>query len=122
MKIFILEDNKERINWFIEEFGTHHDLTIEKNTEGAKKSLLSDSFDVAMLDHDLGGEVYVDSEHEDCGMRVAEFIVENQIPLNAVIVHSWNPVGARNMYDYFIRAGYSKTFMQKFGTFDNSIF
>lgn len=71
----------------------------------------------AFLDHDLGGETYVHSGREDCGMEVVRFL-ENQNPEDYVsckfIVHSWNIDAARKMTDRLQAKGYQVT-MQPFG-------
>lgn len=57
-----------------------------------------ESIDVLFLDHDLGGEVYVDSQREDCGMEVARWLVKNPQNINTIVLHSFNPIGKHNMY------------------------
>lgn len=57
-----------------------------------------------LLDHDLGGEVYVDSNREDCGMEVVRWLVtnsrENLAKIDTIIVHSMNEPARKNMvYD-----------------------
>ena len=96
-QIFILEDNEERIKSFK---ATYHDcdLTITTTAQEAinvldRISLLV--FDLITLDHDLGGEVYCQSD-EKSGYQVAKFLSARMIPC-PVIIHSWNPVGAKNM-------------------------
>lgn len=39
---------------------------------------LSQEWDVVRLDHDLGGEVFVDSQRSDCGMEVARYLAANK--------------------------------------------
>lgn len=59
--------------------------------------------DEVHLDHDLGGEQWVDSRREDCGMEVIRFIEkmdkkerEKKFSKTRFIVHSWNlPAGQR---------------------------
>jgi CheY-like chemotaxis protein len=48
------------------------------------------------LDHDLGGEVYVDSEEYNTGMTVAKWLAKNKRDAT-IVIHSHNPAGARNM-------------------------
>ena len=57
--------------------------------------------DYLFLDHDLGGQVYVDSNEHNTGMTVAKWIVEHkeEVDIGYVIVHSFNPAGAMNMYN-----------------------
>ena len=51
------------------------------------------------LDHDLGGEVYVDTGREDTGSEVARWLSQHPefIP-NQVVLHSHNDGGVKNMY------------------------
>jgi hypothetical protein len=57
----------------------------------------------AHLDHDLGGESFVNSQREDCGMEVVRFIekmsTEDLQKLKScyIIVHSWNLPAGRVM-------------------------
>ena len=41
---------------------------------------LAESWDEVHLDHDLGGEVFVDHEREDCGMAVVRWLCERPRP------------------------------------------
>ena len=53
------------------------------------------------LDHDLGGEIMVDSTQENTGANVARWLVsesKNLEKIMNIIIHSCNPVGAENMY------------------------
>lgn len=105
MKIFILEDNPERIKSFKEKY--YDDiLTIVNNVNKAKKMLLKiDDYDFLFLDHDLEGETYVNSHNENTGYQIAKFIVENDIQIDStIIIHSLNPVGSKNMYNILEKA------------------
>lgn len=75
---------------------TTHDLTLVETSQEAIKALKEKDFDFVSLDHDLGGEVYVESG-ENTGYEVAQFIAKMKNPPPIVIVHSWNSVGARKM-------------------------
>ncbi len=96
MKILILEDDKERQRLFRENLKDHV-LTIVETSKLAIKNLTNERWDIAFLDHDLGGKVYVPSG-ENTGYEVAKFLEENEkyIP-KYVIIHSLNVVGANNM-------------------------
>lgn len=97
MKIFILEDNKERIKIF-EESLIGHELFIAKDVQEAKKILKQNNyFPLIFLDHDLENRVFVPSEEENTGYAVAKFINENNVKYSHCIIHSLNPVGASNM-------------------------
>lgn len=57
----------------------------------------TDEFDVVFLDHDLGGEVYCDSDREDTGMEVARWLAANSCSVKEVVVHTLNPGAAVRM-------------------------
>ena len=62
---------------------------------------------ILFLDHDLGGEVWVDSEREDCGMEVVRWIEVNQPPIRQIIVHTMNDGAAYNMVKKLKAAQYN---------------
>lgn len=51
------------------------------------------------LDHDLG--------EEKTGYDICKFIIENEIPLLGVILHTMNPVGRQNMKHLLTHYGYA---------------
>lgn len=68
---------------------------------------LSEKWDLIFLDHDLGGQTYVDTNSEDCGMRVADWIEEHPECLTdvaAVFVHSLNHPAGKGMTARLMRA------------------
>lgn len=71
--------------------------------------------DVLFLDHDLGGEVYVDSGREDCGMEVVRWMEKNAPTIPHVIVHTMNPYAGTEMRERLQTAGY-QTIHAPFGT------
>jgi CheY-like chemotaxis protein len=101
MKIFVVEDNKERNGVFWNTLpklfaGCH--LVIAEDVKEAKEILSRDKdWDLILLDHDLGGRVYVKSEDDNTGYQVAKFMVESGVTYKRVITHSMNPVGAENI-------------------------
>lgn len=67
---------------------------------------------VLSLDHDLGGQVFVGTEREDCGMEVVRFIESNQSVINKigrVDIHSWNIPAAEEMENRLQRLGLKVT-------------
>ena len=98
MKIFILEDDPNRIDWFKENLMTD-DLDITQDVAEAMKWLKSKEYDAVFLDHDLGGEVFVDSAEWNTGATVAQMIHETPNKVLDVVIHSWNPCGAKIMRD-----------------------
>ena len=71
-----------------------HDITHADNVVDAKAQF-APPYDLVCLDHDLGGETYVPSEHENTGYQFARYLATFQ-PMS-VVVHSWNNVGADRM-------------------------
>lgn len=95
-KVLILEDNDDRIKIFKRLF---LNADIVKTAKEAIDLVAKNKYDIIFLDHDLGGEVYVDSEHENTGYQVAKFIMyeDNPNKITEVIVHSMNWWGANNI-------------------------
>ena len=100
-KILFLDDDKNRQQEFKNVFkvpGTVVDYV--ETAEEAIEALKNKVYDVAFLDHDLGGKIFV-KEVEGTGYEVALFI-EKMPPERRpyqVIIHSHNPAGASRMYE-----------------------
>lgn len=110
-KIFVLEDNELRIKyfeeWFYQQFETDYEVFYARDVSEAKKLFEENKpFDIYFLDHDLGGEVMVKSEHENTGYQFARFLSENDVRgyHENIYVHSLNPVGAQNIVNVLPRA------------------
>lgn len=75
--------------------------------------LLSDSSGAkaVFLDHDLGGETFVDSRRKDCGMEVVRWICKNKPNIENLIVHSMNTIAAEEMHDRLKEANYNVKMM-----------
>jgi hypothetical protein len=43
-----------------------------------------------MLDHDLGGEIYVDTNYSNTGSEVVRWIEKNKPDIKEIVVHSYN--------------------------------
>lgn len=94
MRILILEDSKQRIEWF-KEIYKHHELHITKNINEAITWCLYLQFDILFLDHDLE-ENYGTSESN--GYMFVKRLIETQTQKRAIIyIHSMNPTGANVM-------------------------
>lgn len=90
--IIILEDDPNRIATFKKAWP----LAIYHTTASGCIKAITDSQDIdkLFLDHDLGGEAWVNSLREDCGMEVVRFLIQNPKPIKEIIVHSHNtPAG-----------------------------
>lgn len=58
---------------------------------------------ILCLDHDLG--------EEKTGYDIAKYIVENNIPISLIQIHSANPVGRANMNQLLTHYGYKVVLM-----------
>lgn len=106
MAILVLEDNKHRIAYFREHFP---EAIIRDNTEEFIKDLMASDHkdDEVWLDHDLGGEIYVDSELRNCGMEVVRFLEREPMKIKRIFVHSHNTYAAKVMVSRLRAAGYA---------------
>lgn len=102
-KIFILEDNPERIKIFKTDLARNYPnakLFFTDTVDEAKKLFENNKpFDVYFLDHDLGGKVYVDSEDLNTGYQFAKFLKSNNVDgkNEKIFIHTLNPIGGNNM-------------------------
>lgn len=105
MNILFLDDNEARTNLFRRWIpgGSH------TTTAAGMIALLSNTevTDLAFLDHDLGGEVFVDSGREDCGMEVVRWVVQNKPSVRQFVVHTLNPSAGEEMARRLSEAGYT---------------
>jgi CheY-like chemotaxis protein len=99
LKILFLDDDLQRHRAFKNKF-PQHDTTYVETAEAAIECFKNNEYDVACLDHDLGGRAYVNSfGEESTGYTVAKWLSENpDRQPNAIYIHSFNPVGAANMH------------------------
>lgn len=101
-KIFIIEDDAERIKWFRRNF-KHCDLTIaESVTEAIEK--FKPPYTLIFLDHDLGGRQFVDSQDTNTGYEFLRYILGYyDFSYTDWIIHSHNPTGAHNMEMFLMK-------------------
>lgn len=106
MRIFILEDNKERLVAFKELYKTLS-VTFCDNVKDAMRICMSEEFEILLLGHDLDDRVYVDSNEENTGYQFVKKLVESGKQKEALIyVHSLNPIGANKMVNLLHNYGY----------------
>jgi len=108
IRIFLLEDDERRCEWFQKRF-KGDTLDISCDIEEAKQLLESNTYDSIFLDHDLMPEHYgsdtPDDEHT--GYAIAAFLSSRpdlQRPAT-IMVHSFNAEGALRMVEELRRAG-----------------
>lgn len=104
MNILFLDDDRSRTKAFFSQ------IPSAECVETAAACILAlkqqDHWDYVFLDHDLGGEVHVDSALEETGMEVVRWIVANRPKIKMVIVHSLHSEGAKRMCRTLEDAGY----------------
>lgn len=96
MKILILEDDDNRRKSFMRNL-IGHDVTIVDRSKAAIERLEAGEWDALYLDHDLGGEVMVESG-ENTGYEVAKWLeMHKERQPKHMILHTFNPIGMENM-------------------------
>lgn len=68
---------------------------------------LSESWDFVLLDHDLGGEVFVPECNSNTGSEVVRWVGLNKPDVGRFIVHSLNAPARVNMYSSLRSFGYN---------------
>ena len=86
LNVLFLDDSEARQKSFRSEVPS---ATIVATAEETIEAL-SEPWDLVFLDHDLGDEVFVDSDREDCGMEVVRWIVEHKPSISKIFCHSLN--------------------------------
>ena len=111
MLILFLDDNEQRVQRATNYF-EGKTLCVAMNAHVAIEylRLAEEPWDLVMLDHDLGGQVYQNSEEENCGMEVVRYIERTRPAIKVIIIHSWNAPAAREMRERLQRAGYDAAY------------
>jgi CheY-like chemotaxis protein len=106
-RVLFLDDDHRRIAEIRARMAVYRtDLTVVETADECIAELAGGRFDLVMLDHDLGGEIFCDSSREDCGMEVVRWLRRNGGEHGAFIVHTMNPVAAAGMYLELSSMGY----------------
>jgi len=108
IRIFLLEDDERRCEWFAKRFkGDHIDVAYE--VAQARELLETRSYDSIFLDHDLMPEHYGADKPDDerTGFAIASFLASRpDLQRSATImVHSFNADGAMRMVEELRGAG-----------------
>jgi hypothetical protein len=109
--ILFLDDDENRTQRLVRKIPWAKTYT----TAGQVIDKLAEVFDhdstveILFLDHDLGGEQFVDSGREDCGMEVVRWLEQNDLwgDIKKIIVHSHNTPAAIIMESRLKNAGYN---------------
>lgn len=102
-KILFLDDEINRHHSFIRWIATQHTVDYCVTAKQAIERLKENTYDIAFLDHDLGGKTFV-TEIEETGYEVVLNFNKINKP-DLVIIHSFNPDGGKRMYDH-VRLNY----------------
>lgn len=114
MRILIVEDSEDRLNWFrYQAIGIPTD--IAKTAKEGLEFLSKNEYTQIFLDHDLADHHYVlvfkglesDVYDEETGFAVAKFLAENptKSPEAQIIVHSLNEYASGRMMNELKKAG-----------------
>lgn len=101
-RILFLDDSLERQRTFRSLVPSGHCVQTADECIAA----LERSWDVVFLDHDLGGEVFVDPAHPNSGSAVVRWMVTHSPAVGYIIVHSLNGAAARLMVAALREVGY----------------
>lgn len=108
VRIFLLDDDTLRHEWFARQFKGEH-LDIAADATRAVEMLASNYYDLIFLDHDLLPEHYYAEEHDDerSGYAVARWLAErpDRLAASDIVVHTRNADGALRMIELLRRAG-----------------
>lgn len=102
--ILFLDDNFDRIEKFIEAYP--FGIVARTAQEAIEALRYYAEFEIVSLDHDLGGESFVDSSRSDSGMEVVRWIEKHKPNVKKFVVHSVNPIAADEMTRRLMAAGY----------------
>jgi len=114
IRVFLLEDDKRRHDWFTERFQGDY-LDIADNVPQAQELLSNNSYDAIFLDHDLHPEHYNSSTTDDkrTGYAIALWLASQPQLQRAstILVHTRNADGAMRMVEELRRAGRAAEFV-----------
>lgn len=94
MKVFILEDDMDERMLRLRETLYGHDID---HAESYNEAVVrwDPPYDLVLLDHDLGGNVYVPVSTQNTGSGFCRWLHEQGAPISGrVILHTWNRDGA----------------------------
>lgn len=98
-KIFILEDQQVRVDWFFKNFN-HCSITHAYDARTGAE-LFHPPYSLVLLDHDLGDREFVSSDDRNTGSEFLRYVLDSLNPYNLsntdFVIHSHNSGGARNM-------------------------
>lgn len=105
LKVFVLEDDELRQNWFLKRFFGKASVDLAATAKEGIALLATSRYDAIFLDHDLTPEHSAGMWDDDTGYLVAKHLAANPHEGASVVVHSMNPSGSRRMIDTLRDAG-----------------
>lgn len=104
MNVLFLDDDPSRTAEFCSQVPS---ATCVSTAESCVAQLTDGcEWDYVFLDHDLGGEVFVDSSVDNSGGRVARWIAATRPNIGLIVLHSLSPAGAAYMRSVLLAADY----------------
>lgn len=114
IRVFLLEDDKRRHQWFVKRFSGDH-IDIADDVPGARELLSANAYDALFLDHDLHPEHYNSPSRDDerTGYAIATWLAANPELQRAstIFVHTRNAEGAMRMVEKLRGAGRAAEFV-----------
>jgi hypothetical protein len=104
-RILFLDDDPDRSRIFL----ARHPEAVWVQTSEECIARLSSGWDQVHLDHDLGGQIFVDSSRDDCGMEVVRWLcvgAQEQLRDTQFFIHSHNAEAAAAMVRRLHESGY----------------
>ena len=105
-RILFLDDDIRRCEIFLEKIDTDETIDVVYDAFDCIAKLKENEYEVAFLDHDLGGEVGDSETEENSGSGVVRWIVKNKPKIGEIIVHSFNAPAAIHMVTDLQAVGY----------------
>ena len=108
IRVFLLDDDRRRHDWFTKRFKGDH-LDIAETVEEAREFLSANFYDAVFLDHDLLPEHYRtnNADKEKTGFAIAVWLASRPDiqPSSTILVHTRNADAAMRMVEELRRAG-----------------
>lgn len=104
-RLLFLDDDPERAEVFLKDYP--HAVWVQTAADCIEK--LGETWDEVHLDHDLGGERYVNLDREDCGMEVVRWICllpRPHLKKTRFYIHSHNASAATMMAMQILSNGF----------------
>lgn len=117
MNILFLDDDIRRQRQFRSRFPG---AVITATADEVIAQLPKEAWDFVLLDHDLGGDTFVNPDIANCGTQVVAWIEQNPPTVKQFIVHSFNYEAAWGMVCRLQQMGYNAQYIP-FNEFDTIV-